>query len=395
MELSPKEVGRKIREIRRRRHLSQLELARRLGMRAGPVNCIEKGRNFPSARVLHRLATVLDVPIDAFFETHATSGSLVREERARYVTHGKTIPLGPHAVLVRDKDEIKEIKPAVLGALGELTDAILALEDICGAQKSADIPLYLPFSFSPAGIGHLVTRTRRLMGINDAIIFDYIELFENTGLRVLFCDLPAELESIGCYDEENANAFIIVRAGMNVERQLFRLVYELGRVYRHTQKRRPGAHCGRPPLTRRRKPLTDHRTARIFAALFLQPAEAVQASVRQLGITPREWTWDLILRLKHRFGVSAETFIYRLAELKLMTTELESRFREQLYTHYEQTDYSEPNQSRRILTPNGRIGDLLLCARELRHSEEADTIAIALQRHGCEMDNKNSPGICN
>jgi transcriptional regulator with XRE-family HTH domain len=67
MNHNPQQVAGNIRAIRRRRNLSQAELARLLGMRPGPVNNIEQGRNLPSAKVLCKLAAVLDVPIDNLF----------------------------------------------------------------------------------------------------------------------------------------------------------------------------------------------------------------------------------------------------------------------------------------------------------------------------------------
>ena len=73
-----------MRAIRRRRHLSQVEFARRLDMRPGPVSNIERGHNLPSAPVLCKMAEVLDVPVDAFFESGAPEGGagvLIAEDR--------------------------------------------------------------------------------------------------------------------------------------------------------------------------------------------------------------------------------------------------------------------------------------------------------------------------
>ena len=47
------------------------------------------------------------------------------------------------------------------------------------------------------------------------------------------------------------------------------------------------------------------------------PDSAVRTTVGQL-ITPGTWTWDLVLRIKHRFGISTEAFVYRLKKLKLV-----------------------------------------------------------------------------
>ena len=390
-------VGQNIRAIRRRSHMSQKELAHRLGMRQGPVTNIEKGHNLPSATVLAKLAEALNVPIDAFFQPAGTydrlattvadamqsaamqsDGARAGDSGRSYVSAGPPATLsGARAILAREPDESARIDWRVLNRLGQMVDAVLTLEDLCGAQKHADLPLYLPFGLSDEGLAELSARMRRFLGISDAIIFDYLELFENAGMRILFCRLPSTIESIGCYDAINRNVFIFIRRNLTGERQLFRLLYELGRIYllnRETDlalalsanmlrapTRQPDPIVA-PPADYRGKPLSADRAARRLAGLFLLPEPAVQATVRQLGIRPAQWTFDLLLRLKHRFGVSAEAFLYRLHELSLITDESRDALRERILAHYAANEQSEPGASLRFLMRNARIGDLLLLA---------------------------------
>ena len=82
----------------------------------------------------------------------------------------------------------------------------------------------------------------------------------------------------------------------------------------------------------------------------------------QLGLGRDDWTYDLLLRIKHRFGVSAQAFLFRLVELGLITDALAVSFRARIERHYSATSYAEPDSTRRILSPNGRLGDLLLAA---------------------------------
>jgi Zn-dependent peptidase ImmA (M78 family)/transcriptional regulator with XRE-family HTH domain len=344
--------------------MTQVELARQLGMRPGPVNCIEKGRNLPSAKVLCRLSDVLEVSLDALFADSSVAvqatkpgAAYVAEERADYGA--------PQAVLARAPDEIAALPKTDLATVNRVVADFLALEDLCGAQKRAALPLNISFEPTMDGIEELAAEVRRFLGVSDAVIFDYLELLENAGLRIVFCDLSESAESIGCHDEPNGNVVIIVARGMNVERQLFRLIYELGRVYCFTRMRDLGnavsGSCGRNIAGRK---FTPDRMAKAFAALFLQPAAAVRATVRQLKIGPKDWTYELVLRLKHRFGVSAEAFLYRLKELRLIDGRLADAVQKRLYAEYEKTDFKEPAGTRRLLTPNGRLGDLLLLAEQ-------------------------------
>jgi len=228
-----------------------------------------------------------------------------------------------------------------------------------------------------AGIGNLAGKVRQFLGVGQAVVFDYLELLENVGLRIIFCPLGEGVESAAFYDPLNANAFLIVRSGMNVERQLFELVKRLGSIYLHTQ---------RIQLTRQApvsSALNDLHAARKFAALFLMPAEAVRASVEQLAIQPKAWTYDLVLRLKHRFGVSAQSFLIRLGELDLITDAAHAEIEKRIKAHYSRTGYGEPDSSRRILSPNGRLGDLLVVAlADPRRNGEAREIESTLRKAG-------------
>jgi Zn-dependent peptidase ImmA (M78 family) len=252
----------------------------------------------------------------------------------------------------------------------QVVQSFLALEDLCGAQKRAHIPLYVPFSRTPEGIEMWSQQVRQVLGIGQAVFFDYLELLENAGLRVVFCPLPGRTQSVALYDARNANAFLIVRQGMNVERQLFELVKRLASIYLYTRRaygQLPANDAG---------VADDLHVARQFAAFFLMPTAAIRASVAQLGIERDGWSYELLLRLKHRFGVSAQSFLMRLGELQLIGKEVAVELKGRIEAHYRKTHYGEPDASRRILSPNGRLGDLLLSAK---HDPEAVELGRTLR----------------
>lgn len=386
-----KYVGANIRAVRLRAHLSQAELAARLGMRPGPLNCIEKGRNLPGARVLHALSRILGEPVDVFFTPPADepagglAAMVVREAGVPYMVAGKK-PLwhGPCALPARTPRELAGLPPQLCGMASELADAFLELEDMSGAVKSAELPLGLAADRTEEGLQRLCGQVRRLLGISEAVIFDYLELFENAGLRVVFCRLPSGVGSISCHDLKNANAFIFLDdVNLNAERQLFLLAYELGRLYMHAPAYYQ--HLPRPQVgkDRRGKLFTEARAARRFAGLFLMPESAVCATVRQLGLRPGEWTPELLYRIKHRFGVSAEAFLIRLLELRLIVPSLEKALHDDIRKYYAAHSNQEPGSSRRVLTPNGRIWDLVLIAgRHVKNAADLGKITNILEKHG-------------
>ena len=356
-------VGATIRELRRQRHLTQTELGRRIGMRPGPMNNIEQGRSLPSTPVLCRIAAVLDVSVDVLL---AQTVPYVREKRDATVD-------SPAANPVCLLPAVKSYTSATLAMLDDLSRVYLTLEDLCGATKRAAIPLRLAMPHTEAGIEDLAMRVRALLGIGPGVIFDYLELFENAGLRVIFAPLPEGVESAACHDPVSENAFLFVSTAghATAEHQLFLLVRELGRIYCHTG--------GVRQVAGRAKPLDAEHVASKFTAFFLMPAEAVHTTVQQVGVKKDGWSWELLLRLKHRFGVSAETFLYRLGELDLIAPKLLADLKARVQAHYATTHHTEPDGSRRILSPNGRLGDLLLMAGE--HAE-ARAMHALLQKHG-------------
>jgi Zn-dependent peptidase ImmA (M78 family) len=179
------------------------------------------------------------------------------------------------------------------------------------------------------------------------------------------------IDGFSYYDPPNQNAFFFLNTKKNPERQLFRLTYELGSILilaAAIQRNEPLVETGKNPKALDDKPFTAHIAARRFAATFLMPSDAVTDTVRQLGIRQNQWSYELLLRIKHRFGVSDEAFLYRLDELDLIDPSLIDPLKHQIHEYYGKTDFGEPDLSRRLLSPNGRLWDLVLTGKEAEES---------------------------
>lgn len=310
-------VGARIRQVRMIQHFSQSRLAADIGICAGPLGWIESGKHLASGRVLYRIAKRLNVRIDDLFEDDNAW-----ESSAPAVSDATTAMLPP---LDTDADT-GELKAAHV-VCQSVAAQVLALEDLCGAVKMAGMPLYVPFTPTEAGAEHLAARVRQNLGIGNAVMYDYLELFESAGLRVVFMEMPADCETFCGYDRLNRNAFFFINSLLTKrpELQMFRLVFELGRVFWHTRTLY-GAEGAQAAVAD--EPVLDEaQFAHRFAACFLMPAGAVQNSVWQLGPTPKVRTWDMLLRLKKRYGVSAQSFALRLQELKLSWGDIPKKVR--------------------------------------------------------------------
>ncbi len=368
-----KTIGRTIRALRMRLHLTQGDFAARLGMLQAPVSNIEGGKNFPSAQVLYRISKVLGVSLDEIFNPSGllpacpapapTRDTPTPSKTTDAALEGRSFPCegisqtSAPSLLAEDSPFAHQVKTVIAD--------YLRLEQLCKVPREARIPLQIPFDLTAGGITRLASQVRDLMGIRNAVVFDHLELFENHGLRVVFLEMPSTIESLSFYDANNRNVFIFISAQQNPERQIFSLVLELGKILLHVRMMTFGLSYPETAAER-------WKPARLFAAAFLMPEETVRTTVTQTGILPDTWDFEMLLRLKHRFGVSAETFNYRLLELGLITPLLQKKFRTHIKAHYQETHFKEPGSSRRILSPNGRIGDLLHAACALGASEASE-----------------------
>ncbi|MFV9690601.1 MAG: ImmA/IrrE family metallo-endopeptidase [Desulfobacteria bacterium] len=89
---------------------------------------------------------------------------------------------------------------------------------------------------------------------------------------------------------------------------------------------------------------------------------------------------ELQLRIKHRFGVSAEAFLYRLNELDLIDSSLVQPLKAKIYEHYGKTDLGEPDFSGRPLTPNVRLWDLVAGKESKEGREEVLEVERILKK---------------
>jgi len=367
-------IGNNIRDIRKRVGLKACLLARRIGIREGPLSNIERGRCLPSSRVIMALARELNVPVDAFFARD-------RMETERIMRRNQVLPFRTDLEGAPLPDEIAQIGD-------ELVSLVLELEDLAGASKRALISLHVPSERTEQGMEGLAQSVRDFMRIGDGVVFDYYELFETCGFRVVVLPLAKEAYSFSYYDPGNYNALFFINSIHNPERQLFRLAYELGHIYLETDRLlRPGVTASERISggTRNGEELDNHHSASKFAAFFLMPAGAVRATIEQLGLHKGRWTYELLLRLKHRFGVSAQTFLYRLKELGYANESETESLSKMINAHYSRTGYGEPGSSRRLLTPNGRLWDLVLTAEDQpRNADRLKSMVRRLKKLGVE-----------
>lgn len=373
-EISPEEeslrVGEAVRILREKRGFRQSELAGLAGLAASQISAVENGRRQPSIATLRRICQALGTTLADLMrratgsvgdaEDPVSSGMLPGMEElfqspedrlfAPLTRRGicRTTRFDSYATPLPSEDSVREIER-------RLTD-YLRLETICGAFRRASVPLSLPFRADADGAEQLAGQVRGLLGLGDSIVLDYVSVFENHGIRVVFLPLPRLLESLSFYDMESASAFIVVNEECTVARQLFRLALELAYIYLFT-------HNGNRPVPESAE--ANRRFAKLFAACFLLPRASVLAAAASLGAGRGDWSYGLVLRVKRHFGVSAEAFCYRLLELGLLDDTALAGLLTLIRGHYAAHLNQEPGEALPALVRNGRLTDLLERARIL------------------------------
>lgn len=381
-------VGSRIRQLREIQHVSQIRLATEIGIRAGPLGWIEKGKHLPSGRVLYRIAKQLNVRIDDLFQEKN-----VWEEAGQSASDTAPVLLPP--LDNGPAGNTESVKAAHI-VCQTVSDALVQVEELGGAVKSARVPLYVPFTPTEAGADYLAATVRQNLGIGPAIVSDYVELLEQAGLCVVFVDMPEGCSTFSGYDRVNRNAFIFVNSLLKKqpEFQIYRVAFELGRIFWYTRKLYAGS-ADREQVVAGAETLGETAFAQRFAASFLMPAAALQNTVWQTGIAPTGWTWDLLLRLKKRYGVSAHLFAQRLQALGLSWSDKQKRS-PRYYLFKDEADAfvtengvnAEPGGNRTPLAMNGRLVDMLLQAEQKAGKDQKPVNALKrlLRQSGVRLD---------
>ena len=374
-------IGDAVRALRERRGMQQNELSAASGLTPSQICAVEKGRRPPSLRTLRRLCAALGATVDDLLRA-ATGREAPPEEDAgdaflpgmgdlfQTPEEGLFAPLARRGILrttradtlstpLPSQEEVEAMETRILD--------YLRLERLCGAFAHASVPLSLPFQQDAEGAEQLAERVRKLMGLGDSIVLDYVSVFESHGVRVLFLPLVRGLESLSFYDTGSGSAFVAVSDATTSEKQLFRMALELANLYLFTRN-------GNRPVPESAE--GNRRFAKLFAACFLLPRNAVLSASSSLGAGRGDWTYPLVLRVKRHFGVSAEAFAYRLFELGLVTESALTGILGALTGHYATHQNREPGEALPSLARNGRLGDLLERARTVRGAhDEVEAIA--------------------
>ena len=378
-------IGRAVRLWRERLGLRQGDLAKKTGMSSAQLCHIEKDRNVPSVRTLRRIADALGLPLSELAAPDAaamwapghskSAGGAPGSKPMLWEKDGAAPPAGDSQFVAEamepyaageatpppalKPDYLMSLRPVGTTSLADLPPKARAqvrkrileyreLEERAGVPVRPSLPLDYPAEIGTEDADALARAVRRAAGIADAVLFDMISLLENKGLRVVAADLPDGTDAFSLWDAEAGNVWLMIRKGSTDERQQFRASCALADVLRFV------AGGAREPV---KDTPWNRRFARTFAAAFLMPEGAVRELCYRLGLEEDSWTWELLLREKRRFAVSAEAFSYRLEALGLLKPSLRQDFVKRARAWFDERG-TEPEPTHRKELRHSRFSDL-------------------------------------
>jgi len=324
---------------RQRSHLSQGELAQRIGIRQGPLSNLENGKNLPSAKVLMRLRNVLQVTTDQILDAEI-SAEIDAKSPSGLMSRMASI----YGTKQIDEHGLRPHIETILRCHG-------TLQSLCCSVAQCASPMIYAFELTNDAVERVATRLRAYWGIEHTVYIHTAEILEAKGARVFVMEL-AEAHPLAVYfDESTQIPCIFLSARLDAEQQNYYAAYALARIVLFLRD----LSCREKPHTQE---LLKDRLARNMALSFLMPGDMLGRFAANLGLRVDSWDFDILLAAKTQFGVSAETMIRRLERLCLISDLAVERFTEQLHN-----DASPKGETRLFRYDNRRLGQLLYCAR--------------------------------
>lgn len=283
-------IGHRLERARKAAGLSMRDLAGAVGVSANMIKKYEHDDSMPSSGVLVKMAKALGVRSEYFFRPTIVKLAGV-EYRKRANTPTKLLRKIEAEVLDQAErwQELANLWPEFPVPEFELPESVLTrinhyddIEPIAEAM-----------------------RARWNLGLNP--IPDLIDALESHGILVIVTEVEVGSHLDGLQASVSGKPVIVVSKGWPGDRQRFTLAHELGHLLLQG---------------RLADELDEERACHRFASAFLLPAESLRS---QLGSTrynlePRE-----LYLLKHEFGLSMQSCLYRAADLRIISEKLRQR----------------------------------------------------------------------
>lgn len=335
--------------------MKQGDLAKRLGMTSAQLCRIEGEKHAPSIKTIARVAKALGISVAELMtgneQTKAPIPPCSSDNTRTYAfSEASDKPADDALEAIREtaepEDELKSIKKQLILKDREYT----ALESELGIVSATTLQLSYPYSPDERGAEILARLLRTSCDAGSTPFSDLVGLLESRNVRIVMVKCTSDIQSRAFYNKDTHVLMLAINRKLTPERQLYRIAYELGYA----------CIFGSTGFSKVTESATLHRFIRRFAAALLMPEDTIRAITTHLALGPTNWTMGLLLQLKYKFGVSAETFAHRLEKIGVLAPALRKRFKEELRNYYEEHNNTEPGPTIKPLQADSRLALLKL-----------------------------------
>jgi Zn-dependent peptidase ImmA (M78 family)/DNA-binding XRE family transcriptional regulator len=283
---------------RKRRRLTQRELAVLVGINTVSMNKIERGLNNPTSETVDKIVKALEWPKDFFFGEDIDSPS---QDAVSFRSLA--------SMTAKERDAA--LSASSLAFL--LSDWVTERFNLPGSDL-----ISLNFEINP---DKAALAMRQHWGLGEQPISNMVKLLESKGVRVF--SLAENTKSVDAFSFwRDDTPYVFLNTFKSTEHSRFDAAHELGHLllHKHGGPRQKDAEF----------------EANTFASCFLMPEADIRSIVSYVT------SINQLLKIKRRWGVSIAALIYRLHKIGILT---DFRYRS-LYIQISKMGYrtNEPNE---------------------------------------------------
>jgi Zn-dependent peptidase ImmA (M78 family)/DNA-binding XRE family transcriptional regulator len=293
-EISPADVGERVRIAREGAGISQANAAASIGIARTTLVAIEQGQRRIRMSELQHLARLYGTSVNA----------LLRQEAIQ-------VDLAPRFRKLAGSSDTSVDAAAKL--LADLAKAEVELENLLGFKRVRNYPPERPILRGDvrAQAEQDAMELRQRLGLGISPVPDIVTLLEmELGVRVYVRRFDGKISGLFAYDEA-LGPCILLNANHPRERRTQSAAHECGHFV-STRREAEILHNNEPENSR------EERYANAFGRAFLTPARGVTQKFQEVTAGSDRLSRRHVIVLAHFFGVSREALVRRLEELGLV-----------------------------------------------------------------------------
>ncbi|MFY7807269.1 MAG: ImmA/IrrE family metallo-endopeptidase [Limnoraphis robusta] len=306
--IDPQKLGELLQQAREKCGMTQADAAEVIDAARTTMVAIEKGKRRLKATELIKLARAYQRSVSEFV-------------RPRPVVQPFEVQF--RRLQTNQAEEI-QIKPVIL-RLEELCRNYLELEEIMQAALPVNYPQDYEVKnmpIEPAAESIAIAERLRL-GLGDGPIPLLRDILETgVGLRIFYLEMPAKYSEIYTYNEQLGGCMAI-----NANHPEERRRWSLAHGYLHFLAHRYKAVVDVDINSYKRMPESE-QLAEAFAKYFLMPTSGLLKRYNDIYRVQNKFTPTNLFTLAHYYGVSVQALVYRLEEMKLLSSGTWERLRD-------------------------------------------------------------------